>query len=276
MTNPPQKPIDEMLTTNKEQSSYYAHTRSRGSLATRLWRSARHRLEQLNAAAGISTSVDQGQLDWLGDLSNKSVLDLGCGTGNPLSLTLAARCNRYLAIDLSTDNIQSMRKRLASAGHPHAAAEVIDFLSPTFVDMFDVIYARAVLHHFRYFDDFLQVLYAHLNPGGAVVSYDPLQTHLGVRFIRTLYRPFQSDRDWEFPFSRATFPIIQKYFAIEKVQGVFGYAKWALPLALVSQDAAQQLAKGLHQRDLRDATALNANVYGCMHVSMLLRRLPDV
>jgi len=39
-------------------------------------------------------------------VAEAKVLDLGCGTGNPLSLWLAERAKEYVAIDLSESRIE--------------------------------------------------------------------------------------------------------------------------------------------------------------------------
>ena len=99
-----------------------------------------------------------------------------------------------------------------------------------------------------------------------------MQTVLPVRIARILYRPLQSDRAWEFPFTRCTFEDFQKYFIIEGLQGVLGRSKWAFLMASLGADRADRLARRLHQHDLKYANEPGADLWRCMKVLMKLRR----
>src|SRR5690606_21494358 len=113
---------------------------------------------------------------------------------------------------------------------------VADFLSDEFTEGdFDLVYARAVFHHFKHFHAFLEKLRSCMAPGGRVISLDdPLETWLPMKVLRKIYRPFQTDADWEYPFTRQSLQTIQRYFEIEKVQGTYGLSKWAIPLGFVA------------------------------------------
>lgn len=51
-------------------------------------------------------------------------------------------------------------------------------------------------------DELIDKLDEKLAPGGIIISHDPLKTSKPIALIRMLYRPFQSDRRWEWPFGR--------------------------------------------------------------------------
>ncbi|MDZ7771624.1 MAG: heparinase II/III family protein [Balneolaceae bacterium] len=238
----PRSKLDKMLQINERQKDFYEveerDLESKGNLPTRLWRWMRRRQQAVRNAMGVDEETDALQKKWMGDLSGKSVLDLGCHSGNPLSLYLARNCGSYLGVDLSESAIDILRDKLE--GIAHAEARAVDFLSPEFPDRtFDVIYARSVFHHFEYFETFLEKLQGHLAPGAVVVTYDPLKTSLPVRLVRTLYRPFQSDSSWEYPFDKETFQTIQEHFEITDLRGVMGAAKWALPVGMLNVKAGR-------------------------------------
>jgi len=267
--------VTEMLRINAQQTAFYeAPLAGRGNLVTRTWRRARHAQIRVRKAVGIDEWIYQLHLTWMGELSNKRVLDLGCYAGNPLSLFLAKNSKSYLGIDLSKPAIEELQSKLQDRGISHAEARAVDFLSPDFTDNdFDIIYAHSVAHHFRYFDVLLQMLNARLRCGGKIITYDPLSTSLPVSMARKLYRPFQSDKEWEFPFTKQTFRDIQRYFRIVSVQGTLGYSKWALPLAIINTSLATSVAKLLHSRDLKYATALGPGIWRCILVSMCWEKL---
>ncbi|MCD4685502.1 MAG: class I SAM-dependent methyltransferase [Anaerolineae bacterium] len=267
--------VDRMLETNRKQAEFYDMPgEDRGNLIYQIWRTSRLRMGRVRRAMGISHAVHELHRQWLGNLSDKSVLDLGCGAGNVLSLGLARQSASYLAIDLSERLISMFSKKLTEAQIPHARAEVRDFLSPAFTDTFDVIYIHAAMHHFEDFDAFCRILASHLNPHGFVITYDPLQTNWLVKLARILYRPFQTDKEWEWPFSKSSFATIQNHFRIAQVQGVLGYAKWAALIGLISPALGRRISKRLHQHDMRVANKLNRSLWRCMHVAMKLEPKP--
>ena len=130
------------------------------------------------------------------------------------------------------------------------------------------------LHHFKDFDLVMLLLSQRLAPGGRIVSFDPLETALVVRLVRWLYRPFQTNAAWERPFKQHNFDTIQKYFPIERIQGVVGLSKWVLPLAAVPlfSDATIRLGRRLHETDLRESRLLDSKLLRCMSVNLSLVR----
>lgn len=265
---------DSMLEVNREQAAYYDRT-TRRSAATRLMGWVRGGLlGSFRKESGLRDAVYDLHREWLGDLSGLRVLDLGCYAGNFLSLEIARSCGEYVGLDLSEQGISRLRDKLEQAGLENATAIAGDFLDPEVVrGPFDVVYAYGVLHHFRYLEACLARLREVLRPGGRIVAYDPMETALVVRAVRRAYRPFQSDAAWEWPFHRGTFPVLASYFEIEKVQGVLGHSKWALPFYLVPfpSGVRRRLASRLHARDMKSGDAVGPGLWRCMHVATLMR-----
>ncbi len=269
---------DAMLLTNKRQKAFYeTHgqhlNRSSIGLVNRIWGKARSRMQAYRREVGIKKSIRQFQYDAMGDLAGKRVLDLGCFNGNSMSLFLANSAKSYLGIDLSDAAIAQLTQKLV--GIPGAAAQAVDFLSPDFrPERFDLVYANGVMHHFEDLDAFLTVLDNHLVPGGKVITFDPLETSAIIRFTRTLYRPFQKDADWEWPFQRTTFATIENYFEIEAIQGYLGRAKWPIFLTPLfgTHGIAKRLGVAAARSDQLRATKQNRALWGCMQVAMILSR----
>jgi len=131
-----------------------------------------------------------------------------------------------------------------------------------------------VLHHFENVDVLIARLREKLSPGGVVISYDPLETSLPLKVIRTLYRPFQSDAAWEWPFTKKTYYKFDKAFTIEERRGLLGKAKWvfALNLLPVSQQKKNKLGKKWHEEDWEKSALSDKHLFTCMHLTMKMRK----
>jgi hypothetical protein len=47
-----------------------------------------------------------------------------------------------------------------------------------------------------------------------------------------MFRPFQNDAAWEWPFEKSNFTLIQKRFEIEGIQGTYGRVEMGLPFTI--------------------------------------------
>lgn len=268
---------EKMLDINKRQKAFYESEEemtlaSKGNKMTQIWRKMRRAQQEYRKTLGIDHTVHEKHWEWMGDLSDKHVLDLGCYSGNELSLEIAEKSKTYLGIDLSAPAIDVLKKDLEERQISHAKAEAVDFLHEDFQNKyknhFDVIYAHSVAHHFEYFEVFLECVKNCLSENGKVITTDPLKTSLPIWTIRTAYRPFQSDRDWEFPFGRNTFKEINKYFNIKNVQGIMGSAKWGVFVYLFNKNLGVNLGKKLKEKDGRNAAKTGWGLWKCLQVTM--------
>lgn len=264
--------LEESLEINKKQKEFY-NTKKKNS-ATKIWSYLRGKLlSDFRKELNISEQVYNQHKEWLGDLSDKKVLDLGCYAGNYLSLYLAEHSKSYLGVDLSDKAIGQLNEKLS--GFPNATAESIDFLSPEFTEKdFDIIYAYGVLHHFENLDLLIGKLKEKLAPNAYIVTYDPLKTSLPLRIIRGLYRPFQSDADWEWPFTKKTVRLFHNEFKVTERHGILGATKWAFFLNLLPYNAEKKLnyIKELHKKDWERSATNDRHLYKCMHLTMRMEK----
>ena len=244
-----------MLDTNADQAAYYDATDG-GTVAaingrmTNLWRVLRHRLISAVPHA-VRDELYEVHKGWIGDLSGKKVLELGCGAGSALSEYLADNAGEYHAIDLSEDQIRQLRDRLGPREGLHL--HVADVLDPGFAECdFDLIYAQSIFHHFRFIEVFFDRIDGLLAPGGRIVTLDPVQAWWPARILRGVFRPFQTDADWEFPFTARTLRRIEARFHVDAVRGLFNRSKWALLLGLVAPARAARLGAAWFRRDLAE------------------------
>lgn len=266
------KSTADILETNKKQREFYNDIRQ--NFATRLWARVRNGLlNRVRKNAGIQDQVYALHQKWLGDLSDKKVLDLGCFAGNYLSIYLAKNAKTYIGIDLSDVAIGKLAARIQD--FPGARVQAVDFLSDEFDETgFDLIYAYGVLHHFPNAEVLSTRLNEKLKDGGQIISYDPLETSLPVKILRTLYRPFQSDAEWEWPFTRKTVAHYQRNFEIIERRGILGRAKWAVVLNLLplGESYRNRVAGRWNARDWKESATSDAALFRCMHLTMLMRK----
>lgn len=257
---------------NRKQKEFY-DTKHKNP-ATRLWSYFRNgMLNRIKKDIGIEKDIYTLHKTWFGDLSDKKVLDLGCYEGNSLSIYLAQNSAEYLGIDLSPKGIKNLKHRLEKI--PGAKAEVMDFLSEDFEEKkFDLIYAYGVLHHFKDVDELIEKLQEKLNPNGNIISHDPLQTSTPIKLLRMIYRPFQSDRAWEWPFSKKTYYKFDEAFKIIERRAVLGKSKWMAMISLlpVPQEKKLSYAKSWHQQDWEKSRYSDDHMFSCMHLSMLMKK----
>ena len=268
------KTVEEIIETNIKQKEFYNY-KTQKNIPTRIWGFLREKtLKQIRRDIGaLNQSYDLHKV-WFGDLSDKKVLDLGCFSGNNLSMYMAENSKEYIGLDLSDVAITKLNDSLKNI--PTARAIAADFLSATdFPDKdFDIIYAYGVLHHFQNPDVLIEKLNEKLAPNGIIVSYDPFETSLPIKIIRVLYRPFQSDKDWEWPFTKSTYYKFSNTFNVIERHGVLGKAKWYFLINLlpISDEKKQEIGKKWHQQDWDNSVTSDKILFSCMHVTMKMQK----
>lgn len=133
------------------------------------------------------------------------------------------------------------------------------------------MYAHSVLHHFEHLGVALDRLVSILTSSGRVISYDPLQTWAPARLIRSIYRPFQTDRAWEFPFDFEALREIEGRFMVLDRVGLLDRSKWAMMLAALAPNAGRRLGDRWFKSDIRPRPSLY-ELRSCLHVTYHLQR----
>lgn len=277
---------EKMLAVNVRQKDFY-ESRFEATQVSRLkeeraanwitnvWSRMRVKLVDMRRMAGLDEQIHRLHTAWLGDLTGARVLDLGCFEGNHLSLWMAENCADYTGMDLSEQAIGILNARLQARGIPHARGCAEDFLANSYPDnSFDVVYAYSVLHHFKDRRVLMEELNRVLKPGGVIIAFDPMMTEPLNRIARALYRPFQSDRAWEWPFTRATFKLFEQHFEIADMQGCLGMVKLGFPFQMASRSErlGRRIALWGAKFDGRHANRLGPSFYFCWQVTLRLRK----
>ena len=122
-----------------------------------------------------------------------------------------------------------------------------------------------------------------MKPGALLVFSDPVEINVLLHTIRRLYRPFQSDHAWEWPFTSQTVAALEQSF---KLSEAFGYGRFStlwtpvfsLPgLSLLLGGAYRRLVEWELQRPFEPYKVwLNAVVYGAALARANLNGTKDV
>jgi 2-polyprenyl-3-methyl-5-hydroxy-6-metoxy-1,4-benzoquinol methylase len=262
--------IDKNDIATKQKAFYETKEKN---FATKVWYYFRNRtLNAFRKNIGLEKEIYDLHLKWIGDLKTMRVLDLGCFEGNSLSFYMAKNAKEYVGIDLSDKAIGILKNRLKEI--PTANVYAIDFLSSDFKEQdFDLIYAYGVLHHFKNTDKLIYKLKQKLGADGKIISYDPLTTSFPVRLARLFYRPFQTDKDWEWPFTKKVYYKYSIAFKILDRRAILGKTKWlflmnVLPL---STQKKETISKRWHIEDWELSRKSDYHMFNCMHLTMLMQ-----
>ena len=266
---------EELRKINIEQTKFYTldSKKRKYNIAMNLWLIPRRKMYAILNESGINKDMYRTQLDWIGDVNGKKVLDFGCYSGNSISYKMAKFADYYLGIDLSEPAITELKNELNKRGSKNAKLMVVDILSKDFKEKdFDIVYAQGVLHHFKYIEVILKKLQKIIKPGGIIVTCDPLNTALTSRIARRIYHRYRIDQEWEWPFTDKTFTKIRDYFDITKVQGFMGYSKWSIIFAMVNRNFGVKLSRKLHEYDLKLANKFGNDLWRCLQLVMYLEK----
>src|SRR5437660_7943854 len=101
---------------------------------TNLWTLMRRKVHSLRRSAGVDEYIYALHCEWMCNLKDAYVLDLGCFAGNDLSLWIAENCADYTGIDLSEQAIKVLNAKLRERGLIHARGCAKDFLANSYPD----------------------------------------------------------------------------------------------------------------------------------------------
>lgn len=151
----------------------------------------------------------------LGDLSGRSLLDVGCGLGES-SVMFAELGADVTANDVSSEMLvltaRLAEKRGINVKTCHGPAEELT-LPP---ESFDIVYAANVIHHLSDADAFYRGILKLLKPGGIFVSWDPVRYNPVINVYRRMAMDVRSED--EFPLGKADLKKVESYFGAVEVR----------------------------------------------------------
>jgi SAM-dependent methyltransferase len=149
----------------------------------------------------------------LGDVRGKTVLDLGCGTGENL-IPLIERGARVIGIDISAELISLAQERLVRSGL-QATLQVGSAYETGLPDAsVDVIFCMSLIHHLeiaRVRDEMLRIL----TPQGIVILKEPIRFSRGYARLRSLLPDREDISEYEHPVTREELSVMTQTFRVE-------------------------------------------------------------
>jgi 2-polyprenyl-3-methyl-5-hydroxy-6-metoxy-1,4-benzoquinol methylase len=107
-------------------------------------------------------------LKHLGDLNNKKVLDIGCGTGSLVQKIAEAGAAHVIGIDYSETAIKTAQ---STHHHPNAQYRFVDFT--TWNEPMDIIISCGTFEHLDDPQEMMNKISSLLNPGGTMILTCP-------------------------------------------------------------------------------------------------------
>lgn len=149
----------------------------------------------------------------LGDIRGKTVLDLGCGTGENL-VPLAKRGANVIGIDISPDLIELAHRRMSSYGLAATIRQGSAYATELADESVDIVFSMALLHHLD-LPIVRKEIYRILRPGGRLILREPVRFSSTMNKLRNLFPAPEADiSDYEHPMTRQELAIIMQGFTV--------------------------------------------------------------
>ncbi len=236
--------LKKALELNKQQAEFYNNISHKddaeeftgyalnkdANLITRIWAKLRYAHQDAFEDIGVDSAKLNFLLDHCRNRAGGRFLEIGCFRGTRFSDPIIECAGSYTGIDLSKSAISAFQKKVDKDGHTEKVTLIAgDLLEHEPNEQYDVLFAHGVLHHFESTELLFEKLNSLVKPGGIMLCAEPSQVNRLFQIVRMLYRPFQSDRAWEWPFVKKSVRDLKKYFTIESG---FGWGQYSMLLSL--------------------------------------------
>ncbi|HEX3322138.1 MAG TPA: methyltransferase domain-containing protein [Terriglobales bacterium] len=150
----------------------------------------------------------------LGDVHGKTVLDLGCGSGETL-IPLVHRGATVTGIDISPDLVAIAKRRIHDAQLSAEARACSAYETGLPDRSVDVIFCMSLVHHLN-IAMVRNEMHRILKPGGYVVVKEPIRFSKGYGRLRSLLPAHDDISEYEHPLTEEEFDELRKGFVAEE------------------------------------------------------------
>jgi ubiquinone/menaquinone biosynthesis C-methylase UbiE len=179
----------------------------------------------------------------LGDVTGKTVVDLGCGTGENL-IPLIKRGACTIGIDISPELIRLAQRRLDQAGLQPDLRVGSAYATGLPDESIDVIFCMSLIHHLeisRARDEMRRML----KPGGYIVLKEPVRFSPTYTQLRTLLPSKKEVSDYEHPLTEQELATMTEPFRVE------GKRFFRLPIISLADRVHPLISQSLGKTDYR-------------------------
>lgn len=149
----------------------------------------------------------------LGDIRKKTVLDLGCGSGENL-VPLVKRGADVIGIDISPELIQVARQRMSCYGLAATVQEGSAYATGLSEESVDVVFSMALLHHLD-LPAARNEIHRILRKGGLFILREPIRFSRTMNSLRRLFPAPEADiSEYEHPMTRDELSIVTQGFTV--------------------------------------------------------------
>jgi ubiquinone/menaquinone biosynthesis C-methylase UbiE len=149
----------------------------------------------------------------LGDVRGKTVLDLGCGTGENV-VPLIERGARVIGIDISPDLIAIAQTRINNANLEASLTAGDAYETGLPDESVDAIFSMALIHHLDIKlvrDEMWRVL----RKGGVIILREPIRFSKAYAWVRSLLPAPEDISEYEHPLTREELATMTQPFKVE-------------------------------------------------------------
>lgn len=162
----------------------------------------------------------------LGNVLNKTVLDLGCGAGEN-SVLLARRAAKVVGLDISPDLVEIAQRRAQVHGQTVQFIVTSAYATGLPGESVDVVFGEAILHHLD-LELAANEIRRILRPGGYAIFVEPIRDSATLRFLRRMMPSREPDiSPYEYPLTQKQLMSFAQGFELSAIRR-FGLPLWHL------------------------------------------------
>ncbi len=152
----------------------------------------------------------------LGDISRKTVVDLGCGKGENL-VPLARRGAYIVGVDLSPELVELAKRRVEAAGVKADLRVGSAYATGLPDECADIVFCIALVHHLN-IPQLCSEMRRILKKTGFIIISEPVRFSQSYDRVRKLLPKRRNISEYEHPLTKSEFQCLATDFSVENVR----------------------------------------------------------